>query len=93
MTNQSFSAVYRHTLGSIFLGTPHRGSHSASIGVTASRAARALGISANDRLVKALLEGSETLERINEAFAPMIQTLAPENILRRTSYAFAVRNS
>ena len=63
------------TVGVLFLGTPHRGSNSASLGKIASRIA--LTMRPNLRLLQGLERNSETLERVGDGFS---QTVLKHNI-------------
>lgn len=60
------------TFGIIFLGTPHRGSKSASLGKIASRITEIATRSPNVQLLKGLERNSEILERLGDSF---IQTI------------------
>ena len=48
------------TVGIIFLGTPHRGTHAAKWGSIVARSAKALGFGTEDSILKDLQEDSET---------------------------------
>ncbi|KAL8644302.1 MAG: hypothetical protein Q9226_007835, partial [Calogaya cf. arnoldii] len=72
------------TFGVCFLGTPHRGSNSASLGKIAYEVTRAVTRRPNTRLLQGLERNSETLEQIGDTF---IQTmLAPNTNLRVYSF-------
>lgn len=53
----------------MFLGTPHRGSEHASLGLIAYRVARAAGFDANDRMLRTLQQESDVLELLREEFS------------------------
>lgn len=57
------------TFGVCFLGTPHRGSSSASLGKVAYQITVAATRRPNTRLLQGLERNSETLEQIGDAFA------------------------
>ncbi|KAF8248012.1 hypothetical protein K440DRAFT_627751 [Wilcoxina mikolae CBS 423.85] len=66
------ASIYLATYGVVFFGTPHRGSQTASLGVIAATACKAVGKETNTNLLRSLETSSETLERISEAFAKII---------------------
>ncbi|KAL8686565.1 MAG: hypothetical protein Q9218_007015 [Villophora microphyllina] len=57
------------TFGICFLGTPHRGSKSASLGKVAYQITVAATRSPNTRLLQGLERNSQTLEQVGDAFA------------------------
>lgn len=59
--------------GILFMGTPHRGSGTASLGAICADMlwAASLGINTNPALVKELKQGSRTLEDISRAFVDL----------------------
>ncbi|OKL64272.1 hypothetical protein UA08_00936 [Talaromyces atroroseus] len=61
------------TFGICFLGTPHRGSSTASIGKIAYTATRAATRRPNVRLLRELEQNSDTLDRIGSEFLQTIQ--------------------
>jgi len=65
---QPLSEIFLHTYGVIFLGTPHRGSSAASLGVMAARMAKFAFVDSSNILLKSLRKKSEVLERISESF-------------------------
>lgn len=65
------------TFGIIFLGTPHRGSKSASLGKIAYRITKVATRSPNLQLLKGLEKNSEILDRIGDSF---IQTIDRHSI-------------
>lgn len=65
------------TFGIIFLGTPHRGSKSASLGKIALQITQVATRRPNLRLLKGLERNSETLDRIGDSF---IQTMERHKI-------------
>ncbi|KAL8852079.1 MAG: hypothetical protein Q9221_003009 [Calogaya cf. arnoldii] len=72
------------TFGVCFLGTPHRGSNSASLGKIAYEITRAMTRRPNTRLLQGLERNSETLEQIGDTF---IQTMLALNTKLRV-YSF-----
>ncbi|KAL8760155.1 MAG: hypothetical protein Q9184_003412 [Pyrenodesmia sp. 2 TL-2023] len=60
--------IIPHTYGVIFLGTPHRGSNSASIGKIAYQITRVVTKRPNIRLLRGLERRSEILDRIADSF-------------------------
>lgn len=60
------------TFGIIFLGTPHRGSKSASLGKIAYRIAEVATRSPNLQLLKGLERNSEILDRIGDSFIQIV---------------------
>lgn len=60
------------TFGIIFLGTPHRGSKSASLGLIAYHITQLATRRPNLRLLKGLERNSETLDRIGDSFLQTI---------------------
>ena len=60
----------------MFLGTPFRGSAASSWGVTLANCAASLGIHSENRLLKTLLENSETLERLMDDFTAINQAVS-----------------
>lgn len=65
------------TFGVIFLGTPHRGSRSASLGKIAYRVTLVATMRPNLKLLKGLERNSEILERVGDSFS---QTMLRHNI-------------
>ncbi|KAI9851995.1 MAG: Ankyrin-1 [Thelocarpon superellum] len=63
------------TVGVIFAGTPHRGSNKALWASIASNVAKVVLKDQNDKVVDALNRGSETLERLQFNFSPIIPRL------------------
>ena len=64
--------IFLATYGVVFLGTPHRGSHHASLGILAANVCRAMLQDANTNILRSLEQNSEVLERIREAFERMM---------------------
>jgi len=60
--HRDLGSVYEHTIGVIFLGTPHRGSIQASIGRIISNIIQITGKSSNDKLLETLETDSVVLE-------------------------------
>ncbi|KAL9037179.1 MAG: hypothetical protein Q9180_003868 [Flavoplaca navasiana] len=72
------------TFGVCFLGTPHRGSSSASLGKIACEISRAMTRRPNTKLLQGLERNSEMLEQIGDAFA---QTMLKSKMALRV-YSF-----
>ena len=64
--------IFYCTYGVVFLGTPHRGSPQASLGILAANACRAMLRDANTSILRSLEQDSEVLDRIREAFERMM---------------------
>ena len=64
--------IFQSTYGVVFLGTPHRGSAQAGLGILAANICRAMLQDANTRILRSLEQDSEVLERIREAFERMM---------------------
>lgn len=60
-------------VGTIFLGTPHRGSSKASLGKIAAVAGKILG--AHDRILRALERDSDLLEQQRKSFDCVRQSI------------------
>ena len=60
--------IFRSTYGIIFLGTPHRGSSQAGLGILAANVCRAMFQDVNAGILRSMEQDSEVLERIREAF-------------------------
>jgi hypothetical protein len=69
--------------GILFLGTPHRGSRSASIGKIAYQITKAAARRPNEKLLQALERNSDTLDQINNSF---LQTLEKHPNLNISSF-------
>lgn len=65
----SVKQIAPSTYGIIFLGTPHRGSKTASLGKYAYEISRAFTQAPNLRLLRSLERNSEVLDRIGDDFA------------------------
>ena len=69
--------IYVSTFAILFLGTPHNGSHKARLASAARRMVAAVTpsklVDTDGQLVDALQEGSETLQNINDLFAPLMK--------------------
>lgn len=61
--------IYPKTHGIVFLGTPHRGSNTASLGSIAASVIKAVGHDENTSIVRSLEVNSETLDKISDAFS------------------------
>ena len=82
--NQRHARVVETTAGIVFLGTPHRGSSSASLGRKFFRLGELLaGQKANVKLLEALKSGSESLERITDGF---LETLHKNSNMQIVSF-------
>jgi len=66
------------TSGICFLGTPHRGSSSASLGLIACNIAQAILRKPNKNLLKGLERSSELLDNIGEDFGQTLIKYAPK---------------
>jgi hypothetical protein len=62
-------SIYSSTIGIVYLGTPHRGSAGASLGLIAASAASCLLQRPNKHLLRNLQSSSAELERISDAFS------------------------
>ena len=60
--------IFLSTYGVVFLGTPHRGSSQACLGILAANICKAMLQDTNTGILRSLEQDSETLERIREAF-------------------------
>ncbi|OBT84128.1 hypothetical protein VE02_07747 [Pseudogymnoascus sp. 03VT05] len=61
--------IYSSTVGIIYLGTPHRGSGGATLGLVAASAASCFLQSPNKHLLRSLESSSAELERISDVFS------------------------
>lgn len=61
--------IYSSTIGVIYLGTPHRGSGGADLGLIAASAASCFMQSPNKSLLRSLQSGSAELERISDTYS------------------------
>ena len=66
--DKRYGAIYRGTLGIIFLGTPHRGSKMADYGKVLSNVAVTFWHTLPSKLVAALRLNSDSLKRLNQDF-------------------------
>ena len=64
--------IFHCTYGVVFLGTPHRGSPQAGLGILAANVCRAMLRDTNTSILRSLEQESEVLERIREAFERMM---------------------
>ncbi|CAG8690513.1 1637_t:CDS:2, partial [Acaulospora colombiana] len=64
-----FERILGSTVGMIFLGTPHRGAHSAQLGSILVQAATLLGASCKKELLKTLVYESKEVLKLDEQFA------------------------
>jgi hypothetical protein len=71
------SEILPATFGVFFLGTPHRGSPTASLGETLHRITKLWGRSPNLQILQALKYDAETLDRAQTSFK---QTLLSQKI-------------
>lgn len=65
--------IYDSTRGVLFLGTPHRGSDKADWGVMATRAVRATGFNANNKILKQLASQSPELGNLRARFNVLLK--------------------
>jgi len=65
--------IFTSTLGICFLGTPHKGSSSASLGKIAFGISRVLAQNPNLAVLRSLEQNSETLDRISTNFKQALQ--------------------
>ena len=77
--HQQFIDVYKYTSGIVFLGTPHRGSSTASLALTLAKIVR-VGpgtLRVNQDLLRELQRNSSQLDEINQEFAhvPGVESL------------------
>ena len=64
--------IFLSTYGVVFLGTPHRGSPQAGLGIIAANVCRAMLQDANADILRSLEQDSEVLERIRDSFERMV---------------------
>ena len=64
--------IFLSTYGVVFLGTPHRGSHRAGLGILAANVCKAMFQDANVGILQSLEQDSEVLERIRGGFERMM---------------------
>ena len=64
--------IFLSTYGVVFLGTPHRGSPQAGLGILAANVCRAMLQDANTSILRSLEQDSEVLERIRDGFERMM---------------------
>ena len=64
--------IFLSTYGVVFLGTPHRGSQQAGLGIIAANVCRAMLQDANTGILRSLEQDSEVLERIRDGFERMM---------------------
>lgn len=73
--NKRLKEIVSATLGICFLGTPHRGSQSASLGRKLFRITEVIAAQrANTQLLQTLEKNSDTLERITKSFYETLRT-------------------
>ncbi|KAI9823926.1 MAG: hypothetical protein M1832_002244 [Thelocarpon impressellum] len=85
--NPRGAAVAASTAGIIFAGTPHRGSNKAAWASIASNVAKIVLKDQNDKVVDALNRGSETLERLQYNFSPILPRLKIFTLLEDHNYS------
>ncbi|KAI9823189.1 MAG: hypothetical protein M1832_002633 [Thelocarpon impressellum] len=83
------AAVGASTVGIIFAGTPHRGGNSAVWASIATNVAKFALNNHNDKVVDALYRGSETLERLQYNFSPILPDLKVFTLLEDHRYSKA----
>jgi hypothetical protein len=64
-----FEAILLSTVGVIFLGTPHRGAHSAQLGVMLTQAAKLFGANWKEGILQTLKYESKEILNLDEQFA------------------------
>ena len=64
--------IFPSTYGVVFLGTPHRGSPEAGLGILAANVCRATLQDANTGILRSLEQDSEIFETISESFERMM---------------------
>ena len=64
--------IFLSTYGVVFLGTPHRGSPQAGLGILAANVCRATLQDTNTSILRSLEQDPEVLDRIREAFERMV---------------------
>ncbi|KAH6887430.1 hypothetical protein B0T10DRAFT_538906 [Thelonectria olida] len=69
---EDLQSIYTSTYAIIFMGTPHRGSSYAELGLTAQRLAKAMGFDTNDELLRNLKFDGSYLELLREEFSKML---------------------
>jgi hypothetical protein len=69
--DDEFAVILLSTVGVIFLGTPHRGAHSAQLGVILTQAARIFGASWKEGLLQTLKYESKEILNLDKEFAWM----------------------
>ncbi|KAI1415372.1 hypothetical protein F5Y13DRAFT_196709 [Hypoxylon sp. FL1857] len=69
------AAIYPRTIGVVFMGTPHRGSHQATYGEVAANVARLCFQQPNSQLLQTLREDSHILEKQREDFTTVSQDM------------------
>ena len=60
--------IPKHTVGIVFLGTPHRGSASSNWGSLIVQSGKVLGLDGEDRILDDLKKDSEPLKRVVRDF-------------------------
>ena len=64
--------IFLSTYGVVFLGTPHRGSNQAGLGILAANVCRATLQDTNTGILRSLEQESEVWERIRDSFEKMM---------------------
>jgi hypothetical protein len=67
--DETFGKILLSTVGVIFLGTPHRGAHSAQLGVILTQAAKFFRASWEEGLLKTLNYESKEVLSLDKEFA------------------------
>lgn len=70
--HEYLNEILSSTYGIVFLGTPHRGSATASLGTIAQGITKAFLKSPNTSVLRDLKINSETLDRIGRGFAQIL---------------------
>ena len=78
--DQRLAALYAHTKGILFAGTPHRGSN------IATRLAWLVQSDRNAELISTLRQGSQRLDDIQEDFKHILENFAVYSLLEEVPY-------
>ena len=84
--DQRFAALYAHTKGILFAGTPHRGSNMAKWICTATRLAWLVQSDRNAELISTLRQGSQRLDDVQEDFKHILEHFAVYSLLEEVPF-------